>query len=758
VKLRILLNKTHQIVSSVILLFTLVANTSGGVGEWKNYTDMKGVVSVAGAGNALWAATHGGLFRFNLADSSFTTLTNSEGLTDNDLTAVLADDSGKVWVGASSGAIDVYDPKADTWQHILDVLLSNKTMKGITGFYQFGDSIFVTSDFGVSLFLRSRFEFRETYAKYGSFTSSIRTNAFVSANGRLWVATASGLASADRNNQNLSAPSAWTTYTTADGLPSNGVNALAFFSGIVYAGTDAGLSRLTNSGWEAVLSLASRQISQLTRIGDRLYVATGNELYSLGADGTATKIGQTLPGIINALAGELSGNVILGVEENGLAFLKGSGWSFKFPNGPASNSFVSLKVDVTGVLFAASGATNGSGFYSFNISSPPGMEWKNYNVDANPVLQSDNYYRVSLGQNDSKWVSSWGNGVARLDTKGVLSVFDKKTAGFVGIPNDTNYVVIGDVVPDQRGNTWMTVRSAANKNVIAVFRPDSTWFFLRDGLNSNITLLTSMAIDIFDTKWIVSEDPGLPGLLYLNDGGSLTNTNDDVWSILTANDGLSSSSVTRLVVDRDGEVWVGTNTGLNIIVNPRSPKAQNAIRRVYIAFQEYINDIAIDPVGDKWVGTKDGVFVLSPDGTALLAQYTVENTGGKLIDNDVRAVAFDEKRGIAYFGTEKGLSSLTTTAVAPLENFGNLTISPNPFLLPSTRDLQIDGLVQDSNIKILTIDGRLVREFPSPGGRIAFWDGRDNAGMLVPSGVYLIIASSGEGEQLTKGKVAVLRK
>jgi ligand-binding sensor domain-containing protein len=746
-----------RILCATLALSVVGSTASGGVGQWKNYTDMKGVTSIACTENDVWAATHGGLFRLQLSDSSFTTLTNSEGLTDNDLTAILVDDLGKVWVGTSSGAIDVFDPVSETWQHILDIVVSGKARKGITGFFQSGDSIFIASDFGVSLFLRSRGEFRETYGKFGPFPSSIRVNAFVSANGMLWVATASGLASAERSNPNLSAPSAWTTYTTSDGLPSNNVAALAFFDGSIYAGTGAGLSRLSGSGWERVQAFGSNGISQLLPIGDRLYVATGTDLYSWGVDGAATKVGESLPGVITAAAEEGSGNVVIGVEANGLAFLNGTVWSFKFPNGPGSNSFVSLKLDATGVLFAASGSTNGKGFYGFDLSAPPGMQWKNYNVQVNPVLQSDNYYRVSLGQDDSKWISSWGNGVARLDADGVLSVFDKKTAGFGGIQEDTNYVVIGDVVPDRRGNTWMTVRSASNQNVIAVFRPDSTWFFLQNGLNPNTTLLTSIAVDQFDTKWIVSEDASLPGLLYLRDGGTLTNPNDDVWSILTADHGLSSNTVTRLVVDRDGELWVGTNLGLNIVVNPASPKAQQAVRRVFIAFDQYINDIAADPTGNKWVGTKEGVFVLSPDGTSLVAQYTVENTGGKLTDNDVRAVAFDDKRGIAYIGTGKGLSALTTTAVAPVENFGDLLISPNPFSLPSTRDLQIDGLVRDSNIKIVTIDGRLVRDFSSPGGRVAFWDGRDESGRYVPSGVYIVVASSTNGEEVAKGKVAVLR-
>ncbi|MEK6571277.1 MAG: two-component regulator propeller domain-containing protein, partial [Bacteroidota bacterium] len=406
----------------------------------------------------------------------------------------------------------------------------------------------------------------------------------------------------------------------------------------------------------------------------------------------------------------------------------------------------------------ASGINNrGTGFYSFDFSAPSGKQWTNYRVSTNPELKFDDYYKVSLGINNSKWMSSWGKGVARIDGNATITLFDQRNSCLVGISDDPNFVVIGDAAPDRRGNTWMTVRSAATGNVLAVYRSDSTWFCLRNGLNPSATLLTSLAIDLFDTKWIVSEDASLRGLLYLNDGGTLTNTNDDVWSILTNADGLSSSNITRVIVDRDGEVWVGTDLGVNIIVNPRNPRGQN-IRRVFIAREQYVNDIAIDPIGNKWVGTKEGVFVLSPDGTSLLAQYTVGNTDGKLIDNDVRAVAFDEKRGIAYFGTENGLSSLTTTAVAPVENFDELLISPNPFRLPNSRTLQIDGLVRDSNIKILTIDGRVVREFSAPGGRIAFWDGRDEGGTLVPSGVYLIVAFSENGDQLTKGKVAVLKK
>jgi ligand-binding sensor domain-containing protein len=746
-------------VSALLGLF--VSGVHGGVGEWKNYTDMKGITGVVAGKNELWASTRGGLFRFRLSDSSFTTFTNSEGLATNALSAVFLDATGKVWVGAGNGAVDIYDPATRTWQHIQDFLLSEKTQKGVTGFYQLGDSLYIASDFGVSLFLQSRFEFRETYSKFGSFPSSIRVNSFLIDGSRLWVATPSGAASADKNNPNLSAPSAWTTYTADDGLPVQVVNALAVFNGTVYAGTDAGLAKLNQSSWEAVGPLLGKQITRLVPIGSRLYVGAASEVYSLSTDGAVSLVGTPLPSNVTALASDPSGNLVVGVDRNGLAFPRGTTWSFKFPNGPASNLFIGLKVDSAGVLWAGSGINGrGTGFYRLDPSAPEGKQWTNYDSKSNPELRFDDYYKVSLTRDNAKWVSSWGRGVARVDKTGRLTLFNQTNSCFVGLPEgpggDPTFIVIGDVASDVRGNTWMTVRSASDGNVLAVYRPDSTWFCLGNGLNPTVTLLTGLAIDLFDTKWIVSEEPSFRGLIYMTDGGTLTTLTDDSWNILTAADGLSSNNITRVVADREGQVWVGSDLGLNIIINPRSPKGN--IRRVFVAREQYVNDIAIDPLGNKWVGTKEGVFVLSSDGTVLLAQYTAANTNGKLIDDDVRAVAFDDKRGIAYFGTENGLSSLGTTSVAPVESFGDLTVFPNPFRLPSTGPLQIDGLVRDSNIKILTIDGRLVREFPAPGGRIAFWDGRDDGGELVSTGVYVIVASSETGGDVATGKVAVLKK
>ena len=59
---------------------------------------------------------------------------------------------------------------------------------------------------------------------------------------------------------------------------------------------------------------------------------------------------------------------------------------------------------------------------------------------------------------------------------------------------------------------------------------------------------------------------------------------------------------------------------------------------------------------------------------------------------------------------------------------------------------------------MLTINGSLVTQFTSPGGRTAYWDGKDDNGELVNTGVYLIVAFDAEGNNVVTGKVAVLRE
>jgi hypothetical protein len=163
-------------------------------------------------------------------------------------------------------------------------------------------------------------------------------------------------------------------------------------------------------------------------------------------------------------------------------------------------------------------------------------------------------------------------------------------------------------------------------------------------------------------------------------------------------------------------------------------------------------------VNNKWIGTKEGAFVMNVDGTQQLRNYDVITTKGQLLSNDIRAIAIDQKRGIVYFGTEKGLSSLSIEAVQTSRSYTELEFGPNPFILPSNQPLTIRNLVANSTIKIINVSSSVVIQFMAQGGGRAFWDGRDRNGEYVSSGIYFVVASSENGAQVITGKIAVIHK
>jgi flagellar hook assembly protein FlgD len=71
--------------------------------------------------------------------------------------------------------------------------------------------------------------------------------------------------------------------------------------------------------------------------------------------------------------------------------------------------------------------------------------------------------------------------------------------------------------------------------------------------------------------------------------------------------------------------------------------------------------------------------------------------------------------------------------------------------------MTIDGLIKESDIIILDIAGNKVKSFSSPGGRVANWDGRDDNGNVVSTGVYILVASDKEGNTVSKIKFSVVR-
>jgi ligand-binding sensor domain-containing protein len=737
----------------------------GGVGEWRNYTSMKDVRSVARAGTGYWAATGGGLFRWDEASNTFLRFTNADGLQSIDLTAVAVDSLGNSWSGSSNGYLQGYFPASHSFRIIPDIATTPQSNKQINSIVVYGDTALIATDFGLSFFRLSRLEFGDTYTKFGTIPRSNRVAVFSSAiyDAKIWAAVTDGqtyncIAVANVNNPNLLPPEAWTLQVV--GSAATVTRSLGVFNGRLYAGTTTGLFYFDGAAWTPVAAFVTKSIISIASSSSSLVVCTNaGEVYSVDGSNSASRIGGTLPFTPTSICPRLNGDPLVGALDGGLLVWSGT-WGSVFPNGPNGTQCASVAVDPDGIVWCGSGTANGKGFYRFN-----GVSWKSFTV-SNSGLPVNEYYRVSADCNGSIWASAWGAGIVEIP-RGSDSVYPadiySNNVGMDGIPGFPNYVVTGKIACDSHGNIWVPILKPANRRTFAILKPDGTWIttpVVVDGtpvwtLLEDAPTDQTVLVDASDNIWTLVRQGSYRGLVSLGNGGRI----DSIAAYhLTVGDGLPSDDIRTIIVDRDNNIWVGTDKGIGIVLNPQDPSRTGSIAAYKPLSGLVINTIAVDALNQKWVGTSEGVVLLSPDGTQQLASYTVESTGGKLIDNDVKSIAVDPKTGTVYFGSNSGLASLGTPAVAPKAAFESLTVYPNPYRVPSVTLLTVDGLVENSSIKILTIDGRVIRDIKSPGGRVGFWDGKDRDGNDVASGIYIVVAYSEDGSQVANGKVAVLKQ
>ncbi len=745
-------------------LFFLTVPLAAQVGAWKSYTDMKNVGDLAFADGEVWAATSGGVFVYRRAANAFQRFTNIEGLASIAVTAVAADAGGRLFAGSSSGYLNLLDPHGGAWATIPDIArATSKPQRGVNKLVIAGDRLYVAVDFGVVVYFPDRGEFGDTYVKFGDLPSPAKVNDIWLNQGRIWIATDKGIADAPLDAPNLQEPSVWSTFWPGNGSIVSNALSIGEIGNTQVAGTDKGGVYFDGSAWTPLGLPTQDPVTRIFRRGDQeLYLVTPSAIYRMRSPQdiapfvTSANFSSPAAFSFSSMAPFGPDTLVVG-STAGIAFVRvqspGSGIPFLKPNGPNANQFIGMMVDDAGTLWSGSGNSPGYGVYGLADST-----WINYYTAANPVMGADSYIRGDRGANGSRWFSSWGSGILLMRADGQLTRYSAENVpGFPGVGTSPNFNVTYGAAVDARGNTWIVHYRPTDEKVLSVFTKDSAWIFFRNRAIPGSILFNRIAIDSYGTKWMVVEDAR--GIATFNDNGTLTDVTDDRWDFISAADpaSINAGTVTDIAVDRTGDIWIGTDIGLRTIFNPLNPrKVTETCHNTACNIEgQYINCIAVDALNNKWLGTRSGVFLLSPDGSALLAQYSTTNS--PLLDDNVKSIAVHPVTGVAYFGTDYGLSSLATTSVAPVETARDLRIMPNPFHPEKEGPAMIDGLMEGATIKIFTLDGTLVAQLSTPGGRIGFWDGRARDGSVARSGVYFVAAYNADGTKVALGKIAVIR-
>lgn len=699
----------------------------------------------------IWAGASGGMFVYDPETNYSKEFRNIDALLSLDISLIRCNNTTKkIYIGAYDGTIDILDENFK-FTHNTDIKSANFPNPVVNDIVFYGEQAFIGGGYGFSRFDLTNNVFIESAYRLGGFQTNSSVNKILLFNNEIWVATDDGVARTSLNNSSIADPNLWTTYGTAQGLPDEPIKFIIDYRNEIYVATNHYICKLSADTFSIVKSfLDYYNVNSLNVYNDRLYYS--NQWYISDLEGNEHYV--YYPEYMSLHLITADNSFIIGYKEQGIEIYKDGKSTLVTPNTPLCNRFNSLSVDNSGSLWVA---TDGKGIMRMKDN-----EWTNYTAKKYPEIVSDGYWTVYASPNDNRVIcSNWGAGFSLIepaDNSYSITNYNKSNSPITGVASNPDWIVAGEARFDSYGRMWVVNygEKSSGPLLIAKDKKDSYYTFENESVLNN-RYYTGLEIDYSGTKWIRSNTEQSAGLIYFNDRGTLENTSDDIWGKLTDNNSaLSDVMVNCLAVDHNGILWVGTAAGLCIVYNTSSilSKITPTVRKISLITEQPINCILVDALNYKWIGTNEGVWVINPDGNEVVEIITKKNA--PLATNVIKSLATNVNTGQIFIGTTGALTEVTSMAIKPLPTY-ELSCYPQPFNPETDEQLVIEGLADDTQLKIVTISGELVKSIES-SSRKALWDGRDRFGNFVSSGVYMVIVSSASSDEASVGKIAVIRK
>jgi len=722
--------------------------------NWKTHTSMYTVRATTVDDNShVWSATSGGVFRYNETTKKIDEYRNIDALLSLNNSAIGYNSKNKsIYVGSDDGVIDVIDSQQH-FRHITDIRnQATLTKRRINDFLFIDSLIYIAGDFGII-----SYDFNDApgddIRQLGTFQPNTSVLKLVVLQDTLYAITPLGLAAAPLSATSLRNPQVWRNYTSTSGLLENNCIGLSVMQGKVYIAHPSGIVVYDNGVFTPILENLKNLgvIRSFAASADSLYYVDIYSCFALDAAGNRVKLNITP-------SPEFSGLTVAGgalfprFPSNGMSVIRQGKTEILKLNTPYSNLFLSMSVDTRGGLWSATESDRSGGFTHYSNGS-----FRNFITESYPQIISNGYFKISSLPDGTTWAGNWGAGIAKIEQDTVVTMYNTTNSELKAITADTSgkYVLAGESAADRKGNVWITNFKNDNPGPVVVVKTTTgEWYGYTNSVVDKHSYPT-IVVDNSSTKWLASYDGD--GLVYFNEKSTFADKSDDVWGRLTSsNSSLSSNIINGLALDKNGALWIATSEGISVIFAPSGAQrgTNPSVQKLSSLASEVINDITVDALNQKWVATNTGVYILNEDGTTALGSITMKNS--PLVSDQVRSIAIDDASGIAYLGTAEGLSEVRTLSVRPREDYA-VECFPQPFNPLIDGEMVIEGLAAESSIRILTVDGRLIRSLETKS-RKTIWDGRNENGELAPTGVYLVRANSLLDNTSSVAKIAVVRQ
>ena len=449
------------------------------------------------------------------------------------------------------------------------------------------------------------------------------------------------------------------------------------------------------------------------------------------------------------------------------------------PGGPKYNYFGFMKF-INGKLYTCGGANGRKATIQVLGNNEEWDVYQDDGISEKTGLTYEDFYCIDIDPTDNTHLFAGGrNGLYEFKNGQFLQHYNDQNSLIESFDlQNKEYELITGIQFDKNGNLWMLNSLATSQGIIEytntgewVSHPTPVLMVYNKNAslpNRALPMLSKMMTDSRGLTWFVNNNWVTPSLYcyqYQNEKDAI-----NAYTTFTNEDGVKVSVwYARCVTeDKSGNIWIGTNVG-PLMLEPSQITSENPVftqvkvpRNDGTNYADYllsgvdITCITIDGGGRKWFGTNgNGVYLISEDNYTQIQHFLTNNS--LLLSNNIESIAINDQTGEVFFGTDKGLCSYMSDATATNDemNKDNVWAYPNPVRPDYTGLITVTGLSYNADVKIVTSNGVLVAQGKSNGGTFT-WDGCDQNGRRVASGIYMVETATSTGEKGTVCKIAVV--
>ena len=738
---------------------------------WEGMFSYHNVSTLTQGNNKIYAAAENAIIEFDMATYQTQTISSIQGLVADKITAIaFAPENNSLIIGYQNGLIDVYNIATKKVFTIIDIVEKQSispSNKKINKLYIKQDKLFITTNYGISVFDISRLEFGDTYF-IGPNGSQIKVLDICVFDGSIYaISQENGVYKATEDAPNLIDYNQWQQISAT-----NNKNIFVFDNQLYAISQTNALVKYT-AGNFVMQRQFSNEVTSVQPDANFLTLSFANKVILINTQLNNQLEITNFPGLPPNVSSAIhrNGQIFIGDYNTGLhktLFNTPNSFSDLTPNSPLYNDIFDVEVS-PGHVWLTYGAYSLS-YEPINHARGVSHYFDNYwtNIPFDDLGKTRTLVKTTINPANPNhvFIDSFHQGLIELENHTLVNAYNTP---FNPLPSlldpqypDYRSVRVNSGYFDAQNNFWFTLTRV--KKGLYKLSPSGSF----TGYD-----MSDIMPGLEDTNGGFSDlVPDTSGNLYFGSksGGVIAfNPRTKQFGRLAGGEGaaeLPSDNVLSLAMDNNNQLWIGTLYGLRVLYGAGQLFTNANVKANAIIFEDEegvaqelmaglsIFAITVDGNNNKWIATEVGAFQVSANGQKLLKHFTKSNS--PLPTNTIVDIDIDPITGMVYFATAKGLVAYRGSATASAQSLANVRAFPNP-VRPNYEGLvTIDGLMEGANVKITDIEGNLVYEETSPGGSIQ-WDTRAFGKHKVASGVYMVLITSEDQMETKVTKIMVIR-